>query len=73
MKPMTIGGAVLLALGLVALLYQGITYTSRETVIDLGPIQATADRQRTLPIPPLVGIAAVLGGVAMLVAGTRRA
>jgi hypothetical protein len=73
MKPLTFGGAVLLALGVVALLYQGISYTSRETVIDLGPIQATADRQRTLPIPPLVGIAAVLGGVAMLVAGNRRA
>lgn len=73
MKPLTVGGAVLLALGLIALLFQGISYTSRETVIDLGPIQATADRQRTLPIPPLVGIAAVLGGVAMLVAGTRRA
>ena len=73
MKPLTVGGAVLLALGLIALLFQGIRYTSRETVIDLGPIQATAERQRTLPIPPLVGIAAVLGGVAMLVAGTRRA
>jgi hypothetical protein len=73
MKPLTVGGAVLLAFGLIALLFQGIRYTSRETVIDLGPIQATAERQRTLPIPPLVGIAAVLGGVAMLVAGTRRA
>ena len=70
---MTVGGVVLLALGLIALLFQGISYTSRETVIDLGPIQATAERQRTLPISPLVGIAAVLGGVAMLVAGTRRA
>lgn len=73
MKPLALGGAVLLAIGLVALLYQGINYTSRETVIDLGPIQATAERQRTLPIPPLVGVAAVLAGVAMLVAGTRRA
>jgi hypothetical protein len=72
MKPLTVGGAVLLALGLVALLFQGISYTSREKVIDLGPIQATAERQRTLPIPPLAGIAAVLGGVALLVAGSRR-
>ncbi|HEY6507289.1 MAG TPA: hypothetical protein VIY56_04700 [Vicinamibacterales bacterium] len=73
MKPLALSGAVLLVLGLMALLYQGISYTSRETVVDLGPIQATAERQRTLPIPPLVGLAAVLGGVALLVAGTRRA
>ncbi len=64
MKPQTLVGAVLVALGLVALLYQGITYTTRETVLDIGPLHATADRQRTLPLSPLLGVAAVtIGGV----------
>ena len=71
MKPMTMVGAVLLVLGLVALAYQGVTYTSRETVLDIGPLHATADREKTLPLPPLVGIAAVLGGVVLIVAGAR--
>ena len=53
-------------------MYQGITYTSRETVIDIGPVHATADRQKTLPLPPIVGIVAVTGGVVLLVAGMRK-
>jgi hypothetical protein len=63
---------VLLVLGLAALAYQGISYTSRETVIDLGPIHATAERQRTLPLPPIFGIAAVAAGVVLLMTGVRR-
>jgi hypothetical protein len=63
---------VLLVLGLAALAYQGISYTSRETVIDLGPIHATAERQRTLPLPPIFGIAAVAAGVVLLVTGVRK-
>ena len=72
MKPMTIAGVVLVVLGVVALVYQGITYTSHETVIDIGPVHATADRQRTLPLSPVVGIAAVAGGVVLLMAGGRK-
>lgn len=72
MKSMAIAGVVLIVLGVGALVYQGVTYTSRETVIDLGPIQATADRQRTVPLPPVLGIVAVAAGVALLVAGMRR-
>ena len=72
MKPMSIVGIVLIVLGVVALAYQGITYTSRETVIDIGPVHATADRQKTLPLPPVLGFAAVTGGVVLLVAGVRK-
>ena len=72
MKPMTLAGVVLVVLGVVALAYQGITYTRRETVIDIGPIHATADRQRTVPIPPVLGIVALVGGVLLLVAGGRK-
>ena len=65
-------GVMLIVLGLAALVYQGITYTSRETVIDIGPVHATADRQKTVPLPPVLGIAAVAGGVLLLVAGVRK-
>jgi hypothetical protein len=72
MKPIVIAGVLLIVLGLAALVYQGVSYTSRETVIDIGPITATADRQKTLPIPPVLGILAVAGGVALLVVGARK-
>jgi hypothetical protein len=72
MKPVAILGVVLIVLGLGALAYQGITYTSREKVLDLGPLQATAERQRTVPLPPIVGIVAVVAGVAMIIAGGRK-
>jgi uncharacterized membrane protein HdeD (DUF308 family) len=72
MKPAALAGIVLIVLGVVALVYQGITYTRRETVLDLGPLHATADREKTLPIPPVLGIAAIAGGVALLVVGGRK-
>ena len=72
MKPMAILGTLLVVLGLVALVYQGFTYTTRETVVDIGPIHATAEREKTVPLPPILGIAAVAGGVALLIAGARK-
>lgn len=71
MKPAAMLGVVLIVLGLAALAYQGFTYTTRETVIDIGPIEATAERQRTVPLPPVVGIVAVAGGIALLALGGR--
>jgi uncharacterized membrane protein len=65
-------GIALIVLGVLALAYQGFTYTTRETVIDIGPIKATAERERTFPLPPVLGIAAVAGGVALLFAGSRK-
>jgi uncharacterized membrane protein HdeD (DUF308 family) len=72
MKPLAILGVVLIVVGLAALAYQGITYTRRETVLDLGPIHATAERERTVPLPPVVGIVGVLAGVALVVTSARR-
>ena len=72
MKPIGIAGIVLIIAGVLALAYQGIRYTTRETVVDLGPIHATAEREKTIPLPPIIGIAAVAGGVALLIAGGRR-
>jgi uncharacterized membrane protein HdeD (DUF308 family) len=72
MKPILIVGLVLIALGVAALASRGITYTSRDVVLDIGPVRATADRQKTLSLPPVVGTVVVLGGVALLVVGLRR-
>jgi hypothetical protein len=65
-------GIVLIVLGLAALAYQGFTYTSREKVVDIGPLHATADREKTVPLPPIVGGVAVASGVVLLVVGGRK-
>jgi hypothetical protein len=72
MKPIALIGVLLIVFGLAALAYQGFTYTRRETVLDIGPVHATADREKTIPLPPVVGGAAVAGGVVLLVAGMRK-
>lgn len=72
MRPMAIVGLVLIVLGVLALAYQGITYTSREKVLDIGPVEATAEREKTLPLPPVLGAAAIVGGVALLIVGSRK-
>ena len=63
---------VLIAIGVVSLAYQGITYTTREKILDLGPIKATADKKHTVPLPPILGGLALAGGVVLLVVGARR-
>ena len=70
--PLIIIGIVLIAVGLVSLAYQGITYTSRETVVEVGPLKATADKQRTIPLPPILGGIALAGGIALLLGTWRR-
>ena len=71
MKPIALVGFVLIVLGLGALAYRGFTYTTRETVLDIGPVHATADRENKVRLPPVFGIVAVAGGVALVVAGSR--
>jgi hypothetical protein len=70
---MKIAGIILLVLGVVGVLWGGITYTTREKIIDLGPIQATADKQHSLPIAPLASAVLVAAGAAVLVVSRRRA
>jgi hypothetical protein len=72
MKTTTIAGSLLILLGAVALMYQGITYTTREKLLDLGPIHATTETQKTIPLPPVVGGLALVGGIVILVLGARR-
>ena len=69
---MKIVGIVLIVIGIIALAYGGITYTTEEKVLDIGPIEATAERQKTIPLPPLLGGLALAGGVALLIVGSRR-
>jgi len=72
MNRTAIVGVVLIVLGVAALAYQSVTYTSHDTVVDIGPLHATADHQKTVPIPPILGGVAVIGGLVLLVAGLRR-
>ena len=71
MKTNTLIGVILIAVGIVAFAYQGITYTTREKVVDLGPIQMTAEKTKTFPLPPIVGGIALVGGIVLLVMGRK--
>ena len=69
---MKIAGIVLIVLGVIAVAYGGISYTREKKVIDLGPIQATTKERKTIPLPPVLGVAAIAGGVTLLVVSGRR-
>ncbi len=72
MKPIILIGIVLVVLGVLALAYQGINYTRTEKLLDLGPIHATTETQKRIPIPPILGGIALIGGIVLLVAGARQ-
>ena len=72
MKTNMLLGIILIVVGIAAFAYQGITYTTREKVVDLGPIHMTADKTRTLPLPPIVGGVALVGGIVLLVLGSKK-
>jgi hypothetical protein len=71
MKPLALVGVVLIVLGLVALAYQGITYTTKEKVVDIGPLKVEAEKERTIPLPPVVGGVAIVVGLALVVLARR--
>lgn len=68
MKPL---GVILVVLGALALVYQGFTYTTQKKVLDLGPIQATKQEHHTVPLPPILGALALIGGVVILVSDRK--
>jgi uncharacterized membrane protein YidH (DUF202 family) len=72
MKMNAVVGVLLIVFGVFALAYGGFTYTKREKVIDLGPIQATAERDKTVPLPPVLGGAALVAGVVLLVLSNKK-
>jgi hypothetical protein len=71
MKSITMLGILLAVLGIFVLVYQGFSYTHREKLFDVGPIHATRDDREHVPLPPIVGGLALLGGAALLVIGAR--
>jgi hypothetical protein len=72
MKTNTLLAVLLIALGIVAFGYQGITYTTNEKVVDIGPLEVTAEKTRTIPVPPIVGALALAGGIVLLVVGRKK-
>ena len=76
MKPATIVGILLIVLGVIALAYGGFSFTTREkeNEVNLGPLKvdATVERERRLPLPPILGVAALAGGVVLVIVGQRK-
>jgi hypothetical protein len=64
---------VLIVIGLLSLAYQGLTYVTREKVVDLGPVEVTKEHRRTVVVPPILGAVALAGGIALLLSSSRRA
>lgn len=69
---MKIAAIVLIAVGVLALAYGGLSYTKEKKVLDIGPLEATTKERKTIPLPPVVGIAAIAGGVAILLVSGRK-
>ena len=65
-------GIVLIVIGIVALIWGGISYTRRDTVVDAGPLEIETERRETIPLPPVLGVVALAGGVVLLIYGSRR-
>jgi uncharacterized membrane protein HdeD (DUF308 family) len=72
MKPLMLMGIILIVLGIGALAYQSFSYTSKEKIIDIGPIEASADTQKTIPLPPIVGTVAIAGGIVLVIFGRKK-
>jgi hypothetical protein len=65
-------GLVLIVLGVLVFVVRGIRYTTDEKVVDIGPLQVTAEKDKTIPLPPLLGGLALVGGVVLVATGRRK-
>ena len=72
MRPAGIVGIILIIIGVIAFAVGGISYTKREKVIDAGPLQVSADREKTIPLPPVLGGICLVGGIVLVIVGSRR-
>ena len=72
MKTYTLIGIILIVIGIFAFAYQGITYTTREKIVDIGPIHMSAEKTRTIPLSPIVGGISLVGGIVLLVVGKKK-
>ena len=72
MRTNTIIAIILIAVGIVSFAYQGITYKSKEKVVDIGPVEVTSEKTKTLPLPPIVGAIALVGGIVLLITDKKK-
>jgi uncharacterized membrane protein HdeD (DUF308 family) len=72
MKPIAVLGVILIIIGVVALAYQGISYTKKDKVVDLGPLKVETEKKETIPLPPVLGVVAVVGGIVLIAVSARR-
>ena len=72
MKPIMLAGIGLILLGIVGLSYNQITYTSKEKILDIGPIQATAEKEKSIPLPPLLGGLVLVLGIGLVAVGYKK-
>jgi hypothetical protein len=71
MKTLPVVGLILIVLGIISFAYQGINYTTHKKIVDIGPIQASTTEHKTIPLPPILGGLALVGGVVLLMAGRK--
>lgn len=71
MKTRTLIAVALIIIGVIAFIYQGISYTTTEDAIDIGPLKVTTEQKHTIPLPPIVGGIAIVGGIFMPAAGEK--
>jgi uncharacterized membrane protein len=72
MKPTLIVGIALILLGIVALSYNRITYTTREKIVEIGPLTATAEKEKSIPLPPLLGGLVLVAGIGVIAVGYKK-
>ena len=71
MKTLSLVGLVLIVLGIISFAYQGINYTTHKKIVAIGPIQASSTEHKTIPLPPILGGLAFVGGIVLLIAGRK--
>ena len=72
MKPIILAGIALILLGILALSYNRISYTSKEKILDIGPIEATAEKEKSIPLPPVLGGLVLVAGIGLVAAGYKK-
>ncbi len=72
MKPIMFAGILMIVLGVFMITYKGITYTEREKVAEIGPIEATKETHKTIPLSPILGGLAIAGGIGLVVIGVKK-
>ncbi len=73
MRNLSLVGFVLVALGIIGLIVQNVTFTETKNVVDLGPLQLQSEEQHNIPIPSIAGIAAIVAGLGLVIASRRQA